>query len=90
MKPLTLISGKAVYIVLECAYEVNCRVGENLDKLTYTEDAKIHGVYTTRDIALAKMESLREKPAHLYDKRGYLCVLKKSIQGPQHQFTRSK
>ena len=40
------------------------------------KDACIHGVYTTRKIANDKRDKLSRKQG------GYLCVLKKTIQGP--------
>lgn len=68
----TKVINNYVYIVLEHETE-------------YTS-AKVHGVYTTRDIAENKRESLM-RYAYLNGRMllkplGYLSVLKKPVQGP--------
>lgn len=62
---------KSVYIVLEHA--------------TGTKDCKVHGVYTSRTIAENKLNSLISN-IYLSIGGGYICILKKTPQGPDLLF----
>lgn len=53
-----------------------------LEHETETTSARVHGVYTTRDIAKRKLISLYVKESK-HRKVGYLSVLKKPVQGPE-------
>ncbi len=46
--------------------------------LELSEDAKIHGVYSTREIAENVAFKCQFKPGS-----GYVCVLKKRVKGPK-------
>lgn len=64
-----------VYIVLEHAFEYTG---------IESGDAKIHGVYNTREIAEAKKRKLEQNTRHfkMNGALGYVSVLKKTIEGP--------
>lgn len=63
-----------VFVVMEHAV-----VGENGWR---GKDAAVHGVYTTREIALNKEWSLRSKNQAEAKTTGYITVRKMPIQGP--------
>ena len=63
---MIILDEKHVYVVLECHGE---------------HDEKIHGVFTTREIADKVAEKIRSKTG-----RGYVCVLKQKVKGPSWNF----
>jgi hypothetical protein len=60
-----------------------------LEHASQTQDAILHGVYTTREAAQNKVLKVRwlNKQRHP-DTGGYLCILKKPIKGQRGFFTR--
>lgn len=63
MKQFYIYEHPSVHIVLEHSFGV--------------VDAKVHGVYSTRQAAEGKVAKLKKKGAN-----GYLCILKKHVEGP--------
>lgn len=67
---MIMLEERHVYVVLE--YHVESVNSE-----------KLHGVYTTREIADKVAYKARQKPSS-----GYVCVLKQKIKGPCKKCTR--
>lgn len=68
----TAIKGTSVFVVLEHAW---------VDKTTRPHkihDAVVHGAYATREIAEQKRQKIADRSMGY---RGYLCVLKKTVEG---------
>ncbi len=69
MKEITALKKPYIFVVLE--------------HNTPDGDARVHGIYTTREIADRKVYTLHKRRLQQLSTSGYFSILKKPIQGPK-------
>lgn len=53
-------------------------------------DAKVHGIYSTKESAEGKYNSLQHNPPSTAWARGYICILKKPVEGKRVRWHKSR